>query len=194
MRSLVYYIATSVDGFIADQEGDTAAFPVHPDTLTALFDRYPETCPAHVRDALGVTASPRRFDTVIMGAHTYAPAVAAGLPDGAYPHLRQIVVTHQAIDTQAVDTMSGDVAAQVRHLKHEAGQDIWLCGGSDLATQLADEIDEIQVKINPVVFGTGIPLFATGAGPRSLDCTDVTTLPSGVVLVTYRAGGDTPGD
>lgn len=192
MRRLVYYIATSIDGFIADTEGDTARFPVRPDTLTALFDRYPETCPAHARDALGVTAPPQRFDTVIMGSHTYAPAVAAGLPDGAYPHLRQIVVTHRAIDAEGVDTMSGDVARQVRALKHEAGHDIWLCGGADLATQLADEIDEIQVKINPVVFGTGIPLFATGAGPRSLHCTDATTLPGGVVVATYRAGG-TPG-
>lgn len=94
MRDLVYYIATSADGFIADPGGGTGAFPHHPGTLTDLFERYPETCPAHLREALGVAGSPRRFDTVLMGYRTFEPARDAGLTS-AYPHLREIVVTHR---------------------------------------------------------------------------------------------------
>lgn len=183
MRSLVYYVATSLDGFIADPSGDFSAFPVDPDTLAELFTIYPETCPAHARDALGVTAGSRRFDTVLMGRRTHEPAEAQGLEGGAYPHLRQIVVSHRpAGDLEVID---GDVAAAVARLKAEPGGDIWLCGGGDLAAQLADQIDEIQLKINPIVLGAGIPLFGRGAQPLSLRLTDSRALPGGVLLATY---------
>lgn len=56
MRNLVYYVATSIDGFIADADGDFSAFPQDPATLRVLFDRYPETCPVHVREAVSWVA------------------------------------------------------------------------------------------------------------------------------------------
>ena len=118
MRELVYYIATSIDGFIADPSGDFGSFPLDPRTLEALFQRYPETCPVHAREALGVTAATRRFDTVLMGRRTYQPAVDAGLTGGAYPHLRQIVAAHRTLPQAAgLQVMHGDLPAQVRELK-----------------------------------------------------------------------------
>lgn len=187
MRELVYYVAVSIDGFIAGPGGDVSHFPVRADTLAALFERYPETCPAHLREALGVTADPRRFDTVLMGGNTHAPAVAADLTRGAYPHLRQVVVTHREIDpASGIDVLSGDVAARVAELKHQAGRDIWLCGGGDLAAQLVDVIDEVQVKVNPVVLGRGVPLFGGDTSPHRLECGAVEPLPGGVTLTTYR--------
>ena len=190
MRDLVYYIATSLDGFLADPEGDVSAFPTAPETLADLFERYPETCPAHLRAALGVTAAPRRFDTVLLGRRTHAPAVDAGLVDGAYPHLRQIVVTHGELPaSDRVETMRGDVRAQVAALKREPGRDVWLCGGGDLAAQLIDEIDEIQIKISPLLLGSGIPLLGPLAQPVALEAVDLRALPGGVALATYRRDG-----
>lgn len=188
MRDLVYYVAASVDGFIADAAGDVSAFPQDPATLAALFERYPERCPAHARDALGVEAPPRRFDTVLMGYRTYLPALDVGLPGGVYPHLRQIVATHRDLPVaEGLGTMSGDVVAAVRRLKEEPGEDIWLCGGADLAAQLADLVDEVQVKVNPVLLGSGIPLLPATRAPRPLTLTATDPLPGGVVLHTYRA-------
>lgn len=187
MRDLVYYVATSIDGFIADPAGDFSFFPVHPQTLESLFARYPETCPTHLREALGVTQAPRRFDTVVMGHRTHAPAVRAGLSGGAYPHLRQIVITHQPLPTPpGLETMTGDIAGQIARLKKEPGRDIWLCGGGDLAGQLIDLLDEIQLKINPVLLGAGIPLFRHGVRPRQLRRVDTQVLPGGVAVATYR--------
>ncbi len=45
---------------------------------------------------------------------------------------------------------------------------MWLCGGSTLAGELQAEIDELVVKINPVVAGDGLPLFAHPLEPRTL--------------------------
>lgn len=187
MRELVYYVATSIDGFIADPTGNFSHFPACRETLDSLFTRYPETCPGHLREALGVTEAPRRFDTVLMGRRTHAPAVEAGLTGGAYPHLQQIVTTHQGLpDSPGVEVVTGDVATRVVDLKKEPGRDIWLCGGANLAGQLIDLIDEIQLKINPVLLGDGIPLFGGDGRPRDVETTDIELLPGGVTLATYR--------
>ncbi|NYI72558.1 dihydrofolate reductase [Naumannella cuiyingiana] len=184
MRKLVYYIATSIDGYIADSTGDTSAFPVCQETLDDLFSRYPETCPQHLRGPLGVTGSARRFDTVILGRSTHEPALQAGLTS-AYPHLRQLVVTHHALpEDPTVEALSGDLGTQVSRLKRDAGDDIWLCGGSDVAGQLLDEIDEIQLKVNPITLGSGMPLFRSTVR-RTWHVSSAEPLAGGIVLVTY---------
>lgn len=189
MRKLVYYIATSLDGFIADKEGDVSAFPTAPETLAELFDRYPETCPQHLRGSLGVSEERKRFDTVVMGYRTHEPALAAGLTS-AYPHLRQVVVTHRSLPPDpSVEAWSGSVVEQVRALKAEAGGDIWLCGGGDLAGQLVDEIDELELKMNPVVMGGGVPLFSSGP-PRRWVANGAESLPGGVSLLRYLSRAD----
>lgn len=187
VRTLVYYLATSLDGFIADQHGDFSAFPLHPETLTALFTRYPETCPVHLRAPLGITAPPTRFDTVLMGRKTHQPAIDAGLADGAYPHLEQYVVTHRPFDrATAVQAITEDPLSFVRRLKRRPGRDIWLCGGADVAHQLIEEIDEIQLKINPVLLGRGIPVLLNDGEALQLDLADSEQLPGGILLATYR--------
>ncbi|SJN21444.1 dihydrofolate reductase family protein [Luteococcus japonicus] len=189
MRNLVYYVATSIDGFIAEDDGDFSAFPQDPATLRVLFDRYPETCPVHVRDALGVTAAPRRFDAVVMGRRTHQPALDQGLTAGAYPHLAQYVVTRRSLPgSPSVQRVSEDPAQFVADLKREPGRDIWLCGGGDLAAQLLDLIDELQLKVNPVLLGNGIPLVRGTRIPASFRLVQSEQLPGGVLLNTYRKG------
>ena len=79
-----------------------------------------------------------------------------------------------------------DVRAQVAALKREPGRDIWLCGGGDLAAQLIEEIDEIQVKISPLLLGAGVPLVGGLPQPVALEAVDLRALPGGVALATYR--------
>lgn len=188
MRKLVYYIAASIDGYIADSGGDTSVFPVCEETLDDLFARYPETCPQHLREPLGVTGSPRRFDTVILGRRTHEPALRAGLTS-AYPHLRQLVATHRDLpEDPTVEVISGDLGAEVSRVKDRAGGDIWLCGGGDVAAQLLDEIDEIQVKVNPITLGGGMPLIGSAAR-RAWRVDGAEVLTGGVVLMTYTPAG-----
>jgi dihydrofolate reductase len=74
-----------------------------------------------------------------------------------------------------------------RELKQQGGLGIWLCGGGHLAGTRWPEIDRPVVKINRVVLGTGINLFA-GARfePRSIRLTDHQIYQSGVAVLTYR--------
>lgn len=74
----------------------------------------------------------------------------------------------------------------MRELKTGEGADIWLCGGGNLAGQLAGEIDRLMLKRNPVMFGAGIPLFAPGTyAPAQWDRVRAVAFDSGVVLEEY---------
>ncbi|MDJ0379275.1 dihydrofolate reductase family protein [Streptomyces sp. G-G2] len=84
-----------------------------------------------------------------------------------------------------VRLLGGDLVAQVRELKSRDGMDIRLCGGADLAGQLADEIDEYVVKTCPVVVGTGMPMSRAGFGVRRLELTGVKALGGGRVVTSY---------
>lgn len=166
MRKLIYYVAVSVDGFIAAPDGQTDFFLAEGDHMPWLLETYPETIPGHIRGMLGLQeAQPRQFDTVLLGRATHQIAVNEGLASG-YPHLRQYVVTHRPEDLPAEEGLSAsadDPVELVQRLKaQDSPLDIWLCGGGALAASVADEIDEFRLKVNPVMLGEGIPLIAAG--------------------------------
>jgi dihydrofolate reductase len=93
MRSLVYFVATTLDGYIAGLDrGDPDLFPFEGPHVADLLAEFPEMTPGHARPALGLNDDNRRFDTIVMGRTTYDIGRAVGLTS-PYPHLRQIVVS-----------------------------------------------------------------------------------------------------
>ncbi|HEY1135754.1 MAG TPA: dihydrofolate reductase family protein [Nocardioides sp.] len=78
-----------------------------------------------------------------------------------------------------------DPVAVVRHLKEEDGTGIWLCGGGALAATLADEIDHLVLKVNPLLLGEGPSLLDGTYAPRHLALTRSTPYGSGVVVNEY---------
>ena len=192
MRSLIYYVAVSIDGVIADANGGVDDFLVEGDHMPWIIEHYPETIPGHLREPMGLAQTPHRvFDTVIMGRTTHQVAVDAGLSSG-YPHLRQYVVTHRPEDLptqQGLTASHEDPVALVRRLKAEDSPlDIWLCGGGALAGQLLDEIDEFRLKVNPLILGAGIPMVVAGAIPLALTRRTRRDFESGVSYVEYSRG------
>ncbi|GAA2791439.1 dihydrofolate reductase family protein [Kitasatospora sp. CM 4170] len=189
MRKLTYFIAATVDGFIAGPGGDFDFLleQLTEDFLPYLLTEWPETMPTAARAAFGIAEAPNaRFDTVLMGRGTYDPGLAIG-QTSPYAHLRQIVFSRSLTTSpdRAVEVVADDPLAVVRKLKQEEGLGIWLCGGADLAGQLLPEIDELVVKQYPVLAGSGIPLFRTGFAPRNLALTGTRTFEGGTVVLTY---------
>lgn len=185
MRTLTYYVATSLDGRVAGPDGDFGMFPVEGDHMPVLLRDFADTIPGHVAGSLGVEADRSRFDTVVMGRRTYLPALEAGIAS-PYPHLRQVVATRHGGDLPDAIETTDDPVAMVRALKQEAGSGIWLAGGGELAGALIDEIDHLILKVNPLVLGDGIPLFGGLAhGVRRFARTGVRAFDSGVVIAEH---------
>lgn len=187
MRKLIYFIACTADGFIAREDGSFDFFPMTGEHLPYIVAEYPETIPGHLREMLGAQGSNQHFDTVLMGRHTYEVGALVGFTN-PYPHLQQYVIssTMTASPDAAVQLVTGDPVALVRSLKQEAGLDLWLCGGARLAGALYHEIDEIILKVNPVVLGAGMPLFQGASSPTALELTDHKTFAGGVAIHRYR--------
>ncbi|KJC64788.1 dihydrofolate reductase family protein [Agreia bicolorata] len=194
MRELIYYIAASIDGYIADPTGGFDAFLVEGDHASVVFGEYADALPGHAHAALGIEPPKTRFDTVIMGWNTLAPALEIGITS-PYPHLKQIVASRHSRAVDPAITLTDDPLALVRSLKREDGLDIWLCGGGELAGTLLPEIDRLVLKRNPVVFGSGIDMFGnTPYKPRTFTLTRTRSFDSGVVIEEYtcRSGALLP--
>ncbi len=189
MRRLVYYVATTLDGFVAGPGGGdptgSAFFPVTPDLVDHVVANHPETLPAPARAALGVDGPGRHFDTVVEGRASYDVGRDAGLDD-AYPHLRHLVVSRTLAGRTdlPVEVVADDPVGRVRELKAEDGLDVWLVGGGTLAHALLPEIDRLVLKVSPSVIGSGIPLFAGPFTHTRFTPVDQVDLPSGVRVVT----------
>jgi dihydrofolate reductase len=189
MRELVYYVASTLDGFIAHEDGSFDGFPWDDEYGADLFASFPETIPAHLRGANGSPDDNKWFDAVLMGRKTYEIGLREGITN-PYPTLDQYVFsrTLQKSPDKQVKLIRENAVDTVKALKQESGKAIWLCGGADLASTFLEAylIDKFIVKLNPVVFGSGIPLFSEGIEQTTLKLTDSKVYNSGHVLLYFQ--------
>ncbi|MEU7008250.1 dihydrofolate reductase family protein [Streptomyces sp. NPDC046332] len=189
MRKLTYFIACSIDGFIGDPDGDAASMYQFVDApfLEFLKGEYAETISTQGREALGIDSENKRFDTVIQGLKSYKIALDIGVTS-PYAHMREIVATRSLTESPDpnVELISDDLVGRVRELKAEDSPlGIWLCGGSQIAGELIEEIDELVIKTYPQVYGSGMPMFGAGFEPRDFGLGEVRTFDNGVLVRTY---------
>lgn len=131
----------------------------------------------------------KEFDTVLMGRKTFEIAVRQGSAS-AMPDMEVFVFssTLRADDYPDITIIADGAEALVRTLKAKPGKDIWLMGGGVLFRSLLDAklVDTIEIGVMPVLLGQGIPLLSPGDQSTSLTLTESETLPSDIVMLTYR--------
>ena len=87
--------------------------------------------------------------------------------------------------------IDGDVEAAVRDLKAQPGRELQLHGSGVLLRWLLerDLVDELNLRIYPVIVGDGLRLFPERGQTHKLELVESRSLPSGVMLQTYRPAG-----
>jgi len=175
-RKLTYYVAVTVDNYIAHTDGRVDGFLTEgqhiPDYITSLRD----------------------YDTVIMGKNTYewgyAYGVTPGEPVPLYGHMMQYVLSQSMPEYHHphLQVIAQNPAEFVRGLKDKSGGQIYLCGGGALAGYLLEHhlIDDLILKVNPVLFGAGIPLFGKSTHQISLSLYNIKVYSNGVTFNHYR--------
>lgn len=170
-RRLVYQVATSLDGFIADEKGGYDWIVMDPDIdFGALF---------------------ARFDALVMGRGTYEVTSSSGPGFGK----QKVYVVSTTLDPKKhkkVTVISRDVAKTVADLKKEPGMDIWLFGGGKLFRSLleAGVVDRVELAVIPVLLGAGIPVLPGLDGVASLKLDEVKKYPkSGTMMLCYDVVG-----
>lgn len=85
--------------------------------------------------------------------------------------------------------LKGDVAEEIRKIKHLPGKDMTLLGSGSVVAQLADQalIDEYQIMVDPVLLGDGTPICKGIRHRQNLQLTMVRSFRSGSVLLCYQA-------
>ena len=84
-----------------------------------------------------------------------------------------------------------NVPEEVAKLKDQAGEDILIGGSGALAETLLQHnlIDELRMLVHPIAVGAGKRLFEGGTESIPVELVDARTFESGVVALTYHAGG-----
>jgi dihydrofolate reductase len=166
MRRVRYHVACSLDGFIAGSNGEFDWIVADPEIdFAALF---------------------RQFDTAVIGRGTFEFMLKHG--NTYLPGLKMVVAsrTLRRSDYPEVSLVA-DAGTAVAELRSQPGKDIWVFGGANLFSSLADRnlVDTVEVAIMPVLLGRGTPLASHLESPRKLTLRGQKIYNSGVVSLEY---------
>ena len=180
MRKVTLGLANSLDNYIARKDGgsDWLRWSNEVAEISAAFMK--------------------TVDAVLIGRKTYE--VMLGFSQSSFPGGKNYVFSRSKNKRAAlirkltqkpdpnVELVTEDVAAFVRKLRRRKGKGIVVFGGGELAKSLfeANLIDEIVLNIQPVLLGSGIPLFHEMKRQINLDFIQARPLKDGGLVVSYR--------
>jgi dihydrofolate reductase len=186
MRTVIYSMSVSLDGFIAGPGGDIGF--TAPDEERMQF---------HVKQT-------REIGTELMGRRLYeemlvfqtAETTMSGALELEFARIWNPIpkvvfsTTLEQVEGNA-RLASDDVAAEVATLRNAPGEGVVSVGGAGLASTLIklDLIDEYRLFVIPVVVGGGTPYFPPSDRGIELELLETRTFGSRVVYLRYRRSG-----
>jgi dihydrofolate reductase len=184
MRKIIYWVHTSVDGFIDGPNGEFD-WPVMGPELSAYSE-----------------GLDKRVDTLLYGRAVWQLMVgfwpnAEAISDDAYTAAfarfwratPKIVLSRAYAGDEWTSRVIGDnLADEVTTLKAQEGGDLLLTGGIGAAAALTELglIDEYHVAVHPVVLGGGRRLFGGLAERLNLRLVESRTVDGKVVVNHYQ--------
>jgi dihydrofolate reductase len=185
MGRIVMSENVSLDGVIQDPAGDEGfARGGWVGRIAAL----PELAQVTLDEALGTEA-------LLLGRRSYEwfaarwPSRSGDLAD-RLNGLPKYVVSSTLEDPDWTNTtvLKGDVVNEVSKLRQERGGEINVPASFQLARTLIehDLVDELRLKIFPVVLGAGERLFGETSDKKPMRLVDTRTVGDGLAILTYE--------
>ena len=169
----VAYVATSLDGYIADSEGGV-------DWLNEI--------PNPEKSDYGFADFISGIDAILMGGNTFRVVQSFGL----WPYDKIVYVLSNTISEvpsgyeDRIRLISGPIDTVLEQVRNEAGPNIYVDGGRVIQSCLAAaRLSQLIVTTVPVLLGQGIPLFAPSDRRIRLRHTKTEVLGAGLVKSTY---------
>jgi dihydrofolate reductase len=185
MSNLVYWMSTSLDGFVETRDG-AIDFSAPDPELFRFHTDYART--------LGAFLHGRRTYE-LMSAYWPTADANPSAPEGHAEFSRiwkrtpKLVFSKTLRSVEHNSRLAGeDLAAEIAKLKQEVRGDLAL-GGATLAASFIrlGLIDEYRIFVCPTVLGAGKPYFPALERPVDVKLLETKTFPGGVVLLRYAA-------
>lgn len=182
MPRIQYFVAASLDGFIATSTDDL-------DWLLQ-FDGFEGGADSYGEFMSGVGC-------IVMGGETYAWLMEHEPGRWPYTDTPSYVFTHheyRAPEGADITFVRGDVREFMADFERAAGdRNIWVVGGGNLAAQFADAglLDDIILSVIPVVLGSGKRLLPVKGPTPPLELAASRTMGRGIVELRYLLPGRT---
>jgi dihydrofolate reductase len=185
MRNLIFFMHTSLDGFVARLNGELNWINLDDE----MFDF--------------VAAMTDQADTALYGRVTYEMMQSywpkAGEQLNATKHDKQhstwynkvskVVLSKTMQETGLHNTkVIGDqVSENINQLKKQTGKNILIFGSPGASQSLLNLglIDEFWLFVNPIILGEGMPLFKDITGTTKLKLAESKTFACGVIALHY---------
>jgi dihydrofolate reductase len=185
MGKIVISENVSLDGVIQDPAGDEG---FSRGGWVGRIAALPEVAKVALDEALGAEA-------LLLGRRSHEwlaarwPSRSGELADRLNSLPKYVVSsTHEDPDWNNSTVLKGDVVAEVAKLKDELEGEIVVPASFQLVHTLIehDLVDELRLKIFPVVLGTGERLFGETSDKKPMRLVDTQTLGDGVAFLTYE--------
>ncbi len=173
------YIATSLDGFIARENGDLDWLPGAEGDVSVEEYGY--------KDFIDTV------DVLVIGRHTYEKVLSFG----GWPYGKKsvVVLSSQPVKIPkkvagTVEWMSGSPGEVIARLTERGATHAYVDGGKTIQRFLeAGLIQQIIITTIPVLLGGGIPLFGPSSHDIKLRHIETQQFPSGLVQSKYEVIG-----
>jgi dihydrofolate reductase len=187
MRKVILYMHVSLDGFVQG-----------PNDWDLSFISYNEELEKDSKDVLSTV------DTVLWGRPTYLGMQEYWTTVPANPSSSQHEIDHahwientskivfsktlEKVEWKNSRLVKENIAEEISKLKQQPGKDMIILGSPSLAQTFMQLglIDEYRLNVNPVVLGSGKPLFKDIKDKINLKLVKSKTLKTGVVSLVYQ--------
>jgi dihydrofolate reductase len=189
MGRIVISENVSLDGVVQDPTGEEG---FSRGGWFGLIKDRPEVGKLALDDALGAEA-------LLLGRRSYEffaarwPSRSGALADrlNSLPK-RVLSSTLEASDWNNSTILTGEAVTEVSALKRELDGDILVLASFQLVHTLIehDLVDELRLKVFPIVLGAGERLFAESSDKKPMRLLDSRTIDDGVAFLTYERARD----